>query len=100
VISFKSTDRLFLGRFLGRCLAAASLAAALAACGNAGNGGTAPVTAPPTTTIDFMIFTNQAFSNNANTTPVSLDLTFNFDANDNPTAFDNLIAYGTFGAGS
>lgn len=78
-----------------RILAAASLAAAsLVGCG--GGGGTVPTPAPISSTVDFSVFATQAFSNAANSTPVSVDLNFNFDVNDEPTAFDTLVASGTY----
>gem|GEM_PF-6313233 len=81
-----------------RFLAAGSLAVALAGCGG-GNGGGVPVTTvpPAASNIDFEIYAHQAFSNSANSTPASVNYTFNFDANDDPTAFDDLIASGSFG---
>jgi hypothetical protein len=79
-----------------RYLAAASLAAALAGCGG-NDGGTVPTPTVAPDVIDFEIFTNQAFSNSANSTPVSLDVTFNFDTNEEPYVFDQLIAAGSFG---
>jgi predicted component of type VI protein secretion system len=79
-----------------RMLAAAgAAAAALAGCG--GNGETTvPNTPPPPQTVEFSIFATQAFSNNANSSPVSVDVNFTFDVNDDPTAFDSLIANGAF----
>jgi hypothetical protein len=81
-----------------RFLAAASLAAAMAGCGG-GDGSEVPVTTvpPAASNIDFSIYANQAFSNSANSTPVSVNYTFNFDVNDDPTAFDALIASGSYG---
>lgn len=80
-----------------RLLAAASAAiTCLAGCGSSG-GSTVPPPAVTPEKIDFLLFTNQAFSNSANSSPVSLNLTFNFDADDDPTAFDSLIASGSFG---
>lgn len=70
-------------------------AAALTGCGGDGSTVPTPIIAPET--IDFRIFANQAFLNAANSTPVSLNLTFNFDANDDPTAFEGLIEAGSFG---
>jgi hypothetical protein len=81
-----------------RFLAAASMmAAGLTGCG--GGDGTAPPTVVTPDTIDFQIFVNRAFFNPADSIPVSLNLTFNFDANDDPTAFDMLLASGSFGGG-
>jgi hypothetical protein len=79
-----------------RILAAASLAAAsLSGCG--GGGGTTVPTPPPiSSSVDFSIFATQAFSNPANSTPVPVDQNFTFDVNDDPTAFDTLIANGTY----
>jgi hypothetical protein len=80
-----------------RLLTVTSVAVAgLSACGG-NNGSTVPPVTPTPQSIDFQIFASQAFSNSANSSPVSLNLTFNFDANDDPTAFDSLIASGTFG---
>jgi predicted component of type VI protein secretion system len=78
-----------------RILAAAFTAAALAGCGG-NNETTVPVTTPPPTSIQFSVFANQAFSNSANSSPVAVDYTFNFDVNDDPTAFDGAIASGTY----
>jgi len=81
-----------------RFLAAASLLVALAGCGENHGGGVPVTTVPPAASnIDFEIYANQAFSNSANSTPVSVNYTFNFDVNDDPTAFDALIAGGNFG---
>jgi hypothetical protein len=79
-----------------RALAAASLAAAsLIGCG--GSDGTAvPTPAPVSDAVPFSLFVNQAFSNSANSTPVSVDVDFAFDVNDDPTAFDALILSGTY----
>ncbi len=84
-----------------RFLAAGALAAALAGCGG-NNGGIVPTTtAPPANSnIDYRTFIDQAFANSANAKPVSVDFVsnpFSFDDNDNPTAFDSLIASGSFG---
>jgi hypothetical protein len=76
--------------------AAASLAvAALAGC----NDDTQTVqTAPaPTENVNFSAFANQAFTNSANSTPVSLSgFTFVFDVDDQPTYFAGLIAMGSY----
>jgi len=81
-----------------RFLAAGSLAVALAGCGGSHGGGVPETTVPPAASnIDFEIYAHQAFSSSANSTPASVNYTFNFDANDDPTAFDDLIAGGTFG---
>jgi len=82
-----------------RVLAAVSATATLLAACNDGTTGPAASAPPPaSTTIDFSIFAQQAFSNSANSTPVPINsLTFNFDVNDNPTAFNALIADGMFG---
>jgi hypothetical protein len=80
-----------------RALAAASATSALLAACNDGGGTTVPPSTPPSSSIDFTLFVNQAFSNSANSMPVAINsLTFNYDANDDPTAFDTLIAAGTF----
>jgi len=82
-----------------RALAAAGVVAALiAGCNNGETTHTEPVpTSPPSSTLDFTAFATQAFSNSANSTPVAINnLTFNFDSNDDPTAFDSLIAEGSF----
>jgi hypothetical protein len=77
-------------------LAAASVAVAtLAGCGG-GGGGTVPPLVVPQETIDFATFANEAFSQSANSIPVSVDLNFTFDVNDDPTAFDGLIMSGNF----
>jgi hypothetical protein len=79
-----------------RVLAANSVVVAvLSGCGG-GGGGSVPPIPPPNTSIDFSIFVSQAFSNPANSTPVSVDVDFSFDVNDDPTAFDSLILAGMF----
>jgi hypothetical protein len=80
-----------------RILAVASLAAvSLVGCGGS-DGGTVPTPPPISNEVSFSIFTTQAFSNSANSTPVSVDVNFKFDVDDDPTAFDALIAAGTYG---
>jgi hypothetical protein len=79
-----------------RILAAASLAAAsLAGCGGS-DGSTVPTPAPISDAIPFSAFAMQAFSNSANSTPVSVNQNFIFDVNEEPTAFDALILSGTY----
>jgi hypothetical protein len=79
-----------------RNLAAASLAtAALVGCGGS-DGGTVPTPGPISDAIPFSVFATQAFSNSANSTPVSVNHNFVFDVNEEPTAFDTLIASGTY----
>jgi len=79
-----------------RVLAASSVVVAvLSGCGGS-DGSTVPPIPPPNTSIDFSTFVNQAFSNPANSTPVSVDVNFSFDVNDEPTAFDALILAGSF----
>jgi hypothetical protein len=70
----------------------------VAACNN-GGGIVPPNTVAPTPpqTNDFSIIAERAFAANANSTPVSLDgITFTFDVNNDPGAFDALIASSTF----
>jgi hypothetical protein len=46
--------------------------------------------------VDFSTFAANAFAQSANSTPVSLDnVTFNYDVNDDPMAFDGLIMSGS-----
>jgi hypothetical protein len=79
-----------------RILAVASLATvALIGCGG-GSGGTVPTPPPISNAISFSAFATQAFSNGANSTPVSIDDNFVFDVNEDPTAFDSLILSGTY----
>jgi len=79
-----------------RALAGASLAAvSLAGCGGS-DGTTVPTPAPISEAVPFSVFATQAFSNPANSTPVSVDVDFTFDVNDDPTAFDALILSGTY----
>jgi hypothetical protein len=81
-----------------RChlLAAAALAAAsLAACGGS-DGSTVPTPGPISEAIPFSVFATQAFSNSANSMPVSVNQDFAFDVNDEPTAFDASILSGTY----
>ena len=75
---------------------AASFGIAAFAAGCSNGGGTVPPIKPPSESIDFSAFVNQAFSNPANSTPVSVDVDFTFDVNDDPTAFDALILSGTY----
>jgi hypothetical protein len=75
--------------------AAFLVAAALAGCGG-DSGGTVPTPAPISDSVSFSGFVNQAFSNSANSTPVSVDVNFTFDVNEEPTAFDSLILSGTY----
>lgn len=81
---------------LARVLAVTSLVtAALAAC-HSDNGAGSPPAPPPTQSIDFSTFAEQAFAQSADSTPASLDnVTFNYDVNDDPTAFDSLILSGS-----
>jgi hypothetical protein len=46
--------------------------------------------------VSFSAFATQAFSNSANSTPVSINNNFAFDVNEDPTAFDSLILSGTY----
>ncbi len=79
-----------------RIRAAASLAAAsLAGCGGS-DGSTVPTPGTISEAIPFSVFATQAFSNSANSTPVSVNQNFVFDVNDEPTAFDALILSGTY----
>jgi hypothetical protein len=55
-----------------------------------------PTSGPPSEAVPFSVFASQAFSNSANSTPVSVDQNFAFDVNDEPTAFDALILSGTY----
>jgi ABC-type sugar transport system substrate-binding protein len=79
-----------------RLLAAAGAAAALvSACHN--NDDNAYTPPPVNTAVPFTIFAQQAFANAANSTPVAVNnINFDFDSNDDPTAFNNLIAEGSF----
>jgi len=84
-----------------RISAAAFVAAASLAGCNSGSGGIVPPSTvappPPAQSTDFSVFAEKAFAANANSTPVSLDgVTFTFDVNNDPGAFDTLIASGTF----
>jgi hypothetical protein len=79
-----------------RILAVASLATvALTGCGG-GGGGTVPTPPPISSSISFSAFATQAFSNGANSTPVSINDSFVFDVNEDPTAFDSLVLSGTY----
>jgi hypothetical protein len=79
-----------------RILAAASLASvALIGCGG-GGGGTVPTPPPISNAVSFSAFATQAFSNSANSTPVSVDNNFVFDVDEDPTAFDSLILSGAY----
>jgi hypothetical protein len=73
----------------------AGAAICLAAC-ESDNGNAPPHVAPPAS-ISFTTFATNAFATTPNSTPVSLDgITFNFDADDNPTAFDTLVMSGIY----
>jgi hypothetical protein len=77
--------------------AAASIAvAALAGCND--DADTVPAAqAPAAPVLAFSAFAAQAFTNSANSTPVSLDgFTFNFDVNDQPTYFNGEISFGSY----
>jgi hypothetical protein len=76
--------------------AAASIAVAgLAGCND--NADTVPAAQPPAAVVPFSVFADQAFTNSANSTPVSLDgFTFMFDIDDQPTYFNGLIAMGSY----
>jgi hypothetical protein len=79
-----------------RALAAASLAtASLVGCGGGNDASTVPTPAPVSAAIPFSVFATQAFSNSVNSTPVSVNQNFVFDVNEEPTAFDTLIASST-----
>lgn len=79
-----------------RMVAAVSVTGAfLGGCHNSGNLPTA--SPPPQEGVIFSIFATQAFSNSANSTPVGVDLTFKYDVDEDPTAFDTSIASGGFG---
>jgi hypothetical protein len=77
-----------------RVLAAASVVAASVAACNDDNGNNP---APPPAATSFTAFTVSTFAADANSTPVSLDgVRFDFDADDNPTAFDTLVMSGAY----
>jgi hypothetical protein len=75
------------------CAAAAALAAAaLAGCHDDHNGSSPPQPPPAAPALVWSTFVEQVFSNAANTTPINLDgLTFDFDVDDDPTAFNGLL---------
>jgi hypothetical protein len=79
-----------------RLIAAAGVAAAmLSGCHHDDNNAYTPP--PVNTEVPFTVFAQQAFTNPANSTPVTINnINFTFDSNDDPTAFDNLIAEGSF----
>ncbi len=81
-----------------RHLAAAAVAAALAGCGG-DNETTVPTPPPPTAAQEapFSVFVDTVFATPANGTPVNVtnDI-FNYDVNDDPTAFSALLAEGTY----
>jgi hypothetical protein len=84
-------------KFSLKLLAGASAALAfLAGCGGNGGASTVPPVPPPSQT-QFSVFAEQTFANSANSSPVSLDgITFDFDADENPTAFDSLVLSGSY----
>jgi hypothetical protein len=74
------------------CLAAAALAAAALAGCHDDHPGSSTTPPPTSTTVDFSTYAKQVFENGPNTTPKNLDgITFNFDVDDDPTAFDTLL---------
>lgn len=79
-----------------RFIAAAGAAAALVSACHHNDDNT--YTPPPVNTeVPFTPFAQQAFTNAADSTPVAINnINFTFDSNDDPTAFDNLIAEGSF----
>jgi hypothetical protein len=81
-----------------RKLGVAFVAAAFLAACNGDNGGTsntAPPPPPASSSTEFSAFVQQTFAMNEDSTPVSLDgITFDFDVNNDPTAFDALIMSG------
>ena len=84
--------------FNWRYLAAVGVtAASLAAC-HQDNGSTSGVNSPPqSSTVQFSTFAKNAFAASANSSPISLDgVTFNFDVDNDPTAFDMLIMSGAY----
>jgi hypothetical protein len=77
-----------------RLTASALLAAAVAGCNGGSNGAapTTPPTPPAPQTTAFSAFTKSVFAQSADSTPQSLDnVTFDFDVDDDPTAFDGLL---------
>jgi hypothetical protein len=76
------------------CVAAAALAAAaLAGCHDDHNG-SSPTQPPPAApaAVVWSTFVEQVFSNAANSTPINFDgFTFDFDVDDDPTAFNGLL---------
>jgi hypothetical protein len=77
-----------------RCwFAAAAVAAALlAGCHDDHQGGSTSPPAAGVPPLAWSTFVKQVFSNDANTTPVNLDgLSFDFDVDNDPTAFDGLL---------
>jgi hypothetical protein len=71
--------------------AAALIVAVLAGCHD--DHQSSPAQPPPTSTaLVWSTFVKQVFSNAANTLPINLDgLSFDFDVDDDPTAFDGLL---------
>jgi hypothetical protein len=82
-------------------ISAAAFVAAASIAGCNGEGGITPpsTVAPgqPPQVNDFSFFAQKTFAADANSTPVSLDgVTFTFDVNNDPGAFDSLIMPGTY----
>jgi len=76
---------------LTRLIAAAGLlcAATLGGCNdNHGSIAGPPAASQPAI---FSAFVTQIFSTDADATPVSVDLTLNYDVDNDPTAFDGLL---------
>jgi hypothetical protein len=64
--------------------------AALGACHD--DGDHAAATQPAANSVEFSTFAEQTFALGGNTTPVNYDqVTFVFDADNNPAAFDSLL---------
>jgi hypothetical protein len=71
--------------------AAALAAAALAGCHDNNEGGN-PSQPPTGSAVMWSAFVKQVYAYGPNTTPVNLDgLTFDFDVDNDPTAFDGLL---------
>jgi hypothetical protein len=69
--------------------AALILAAALGGCSDNQDRGAVPPAAAPQAM--FSAFVTQAFAADANANPVSVDVTLNYDVDNDPTAFNGLL---------
>lgn len=76
------------------------IACAIGGCGGGGSkGGAAPSPQPPAaapTSVDFTAFSKSVMSSGEQSSPSEVEsITFKFDADDNPSAYDDLLPSGS-----